>query len=357
MASSEVDQKFLGKLAKSVEKDNPLLASVLFKILGLSINLSSQLVSARKQRKTDTTTSASSLELYFHIIWLSREGLVLLEQYVLPMVGNYVELKVLAFKLRASFYHIFVLFHNTPPVSTLGIGTPEGQTTSTPPPTRVDKGKGIARDDDLDTQYSSLQNPPTFEGGPVHPPPGFGPEPPTAFLLKPGDYLPTAHRCFQEAVQLAEKLLWGSHSLRLSVKTEYAAFLYECVHDAEGSRKLAKETVAEVYDATEGIDNDMFNDACELVTVLGKMMKRGLGSSNTLRSKAQGSGSGTQGTPKTEQAETSAGPKVEPPPQNVKSDPRYTQGFAPQAAGDNNNKPVPPPVANPGLYAPPPGMI
>ncbi len=64
----------------------------------------------------------------------------------------------------------------------------------------------------------------------------------------------------------------------------------------EGSRKLAKEAIAEVYEATEGIDNDMFNDACELVTVLGKMMKRGLGSNNTLRSKAQGSGSGSQGT-------------------------------------------------------------
>jgi hypothetical protein len=93
-------------------------------------------------------------------------------------------------------------------------------------------------------------------------------------------------------VKLADELLWGSHSLRLSVKTEYAAFLYECVHDAEASRKLAKDTIAEVYDAAEGMDDDMFNDACELVTVLGKMMKRGLGSSNTtLRSKDLGSNS------------------------------------------------------------------
>jgi hypothetical protein len=303
MASSEVDQKFLGKLASAVENDNPLLASVLFKILGLSINLSSQLVLARKQRRADTTPSAHSLELSFHIIWLSREGLVLLEQYVLPMVGNYVELKVLAYKLRASFYHIFVLFHNTPPVSTMSVGTPEGQTTATVPglpPNRVDKGKGVARNDEVEAAHS-LQPPRTLEGGPVGPPPGFGPAPPTAFLLKPGDYLPQAHRCFQEAVQLAEQLLWGSHSLRLSVKTEYAAFLYECVHDTEGSRKLAKDTISEVYEATEGIDNDMFGDACELVTVLGKMMKRGLGSNNTLRSKAPGSSSGTQGTPKVEQ--------------------------------------------------------
>ncbi|KAL2023938.1 hypothetical protein VTK56DRAFT_715 [Thermocarpiscus australiensis] len=301
MASSEIDQKFLGKLAKAVENDNPLLASVLFKILGLSINLSGQLIKARKQRRQNATQTASFLELTFHIIWLSREGLVLLQQYVLPMVGNYVELKVLAYKLRASFYHIFVLFHNTPPVSTMSINTSEGQTTSTVPdlpPTRVDKGKGIARDDDQDENALQTGQPPrNLEGGPVGPPPGFGPAPPSAFLLKPGDYLPEAHQYFREAVQLAEELLWGSHSLRLSVKTEYAAFLYECVHDAEGSRKLAKDTIAEVYEATEGIDNDMFNDACELVTVLGKMMKRGL-ASNT-----KGSSSGTQGagTPRAEQ--------------------------------------------------------
>ncbi|KAK4163547.1 14-3-3 domain-containing protein [Cladorrhinum sp. PSN259] len=286
MASSEVDQKFLGKLAKAVENDNPLLASVLFKILGLSINLSQQLIKARKQRRHDGSPTAEQLDLSFHIIWLSREGLVLLEQYVVPMVGNYVELKVLAYKLRASFYHIFVLFHNTPPV-TSGTGSDSGHEGQVPPASasRVDKGKGIARDGQ-------------FEGGPVGPPPGFGPDPPSAFLMKPGNYLPTAHRFFQEAVQLADSLLWGSHSLRLSVKTEYAAFLYECVHDTELSRKVAKDTVAEVYDATEGIDNDMFNDACELVTVLGKMMKRGLqgGSTNNTLRKASGS---SQGTPKT----------------------------------------------------------
>ncbi|KAK4226902.1 14-3-3 domain-containing protein [Podospora fimiseda] len=283
MASSEVDQKFLGKLAKAVENDNPLLASVLFKILGLSINLSQQLLKARKHRRQDGTPTAEQLHLSFHIIWLSREGLVLLEQYVVPMVGNYVELKVLAYKLRASFYHIFVLFHNTPPV-TGGSGSDSGQD---PPASasRIDKGKGVARDGHRP------------EGGPVAPPPGFGPEPPSAFLMKPGNYLPTAHRFFQEAVQLADSLLWGSHSLRLSVKTEYAAFLYECVHDTELSRKVAKDTVAEVYDATEGIDNDMFNDACELVTVLGKMMKRGLPSStNNTSRKASGSSQATQRT-------------------------------------------------------------
>ena len=107
---------------------------------------------------------------------------------------------------------------------------------------------------------------------------------------------------------MANSLLWGSHSLRLSVKTEYAAFLYECVHDVEGSRKLAKETIAEVYDASEGIDNDMFNDACELVTVLGKMMKRGLVTANPGKGKAPASASGSQSTPPTETPLSAAAP-------------------------------------------------
>ncbi|KAI1738515.1 14-3-3 domain-containing protein [Xylaria scruposa] len=281
MASSEVDQKFLGKLGKQVEQNNALLASMLFKLLGLSINLAEHTAKARKQRKLDTSRATQSLELYFHIIWLAREGLIMLEQYVLPMVGDHGELKVLAFKLRASFYHIFVLFHNNPSVSTMGINTP---IPGIPPIPRLDKGKGVERSDAAsETGRSSVQPTHPMESGAVGPPPGFGPkisEPPGAFLLPSVDYRPTAREYFKQAVTLADNTLWGSHSLRLSVKTEYAAFLYECEHDYEGSRRLAKDTIAEVYDASEGMDDDMFHDACELVTVLGKMMKRGLESEN-----------------------------------------------------------------------------
>ena len=288
MASSEVDQKFLGRLAKSVEHSNAYLASWLFKVLGISISLAGQLVKARKARRLDTTRETQSLDLYFHIIWLSREGLVIVEQYVLPLVGDYVELKVLTYKLRASFYHIFVLFHNNPPVSAMGLTTQEASAAAAraaaaaAASSRLDKGKGVDRGFDFPgASLSSLQPTHPLEGGPVGTPPGFGPQPPepaASFLVPSVDYLPTAHQYFREAVALADSLLWGSHSLRLSVKTEYAAFLYECVHDQEGSRKLAKDTISEVYEATEGMDDDMFNDACELVTVLGKMMKRGLGS-------------------------------------------------------------------------------
>ncbi|RDA84674.1 hypothetical protein CP532_3521 [Ophiocordyceps camponoti-leonardi (nom. inval.)] len=280
MASSEVDQKFLGRLARAVENDNPLLSSILFKILGLSLNLAEQLVAAKKQRRPDPAAPQSFLKRVLHIIWLSREGLVLLQQYVIPMVGNYVELKVLAYKLRASFHHIFVLFHNQPPVSDMTSWTPELMAAAS------DIVRMAHNNDDDDGYPLHLTHP--LDGGPVGPPPGFEPHVallPPSFLLPSKDYLPTAHEYFKEAVGLADDLLWGSHSLRLSVKTEYAAFLYDCIHDADASRKLAKDTIAEVYDATEGMDDDMFRDACELVTVLGKMMTRGLDGSKPSASK------------------------------------------------------------------------
>ncbi|KAK0758722.1 hypothetical protein N5P37_009121 [Trichoderma harzianum] len=268
MASSEVDQKYLGRMARSVENDNTILSSTLYKILGLSLRLSDKLVEVKKQHKPDSTLH----ENIMRILWLAREGLKMLQEYVIPFVSNCVELKVLAYKLRASFYHIFVLFRNQPRVSNMPGWDPDAVPT------------GQVADDYQHAIHHSL------EGGPVGPPPGF--EAPVSalslsFLLPAKDYLPTANQYFEEAAELADKLLWGSHSLRLSVKTEYAAFLYECVHDANGSRSLARTTINEVYEATEGMDDDMFRDACELVTVLGKMMRRGLGSSNTLHSKAQ----------------------------------------------------------------------
>ena len=305
MASSEVDQKFLGRLARAVEPDNPLLSSMLFKILGLSLNLAEQLVAAKRQRKPDPATSPLFLKRVLHIIWLSREGLIMLQQYVIPLVGNYVELKVLAYKLLASFHHIFVLFHNQPAVSNMASWAPsarEAALESVMKEINANNGKFLGADeDDPISRSSSVQPTHPLEGGPVGPPPGFEAHVallPPACLLPVQDYLPTAHQHFKHAAKLADELLWGSHSLRLSVKTEYAAFLYECVHDPVASRKLAKDTIAEVYDATEGMDDDMFNDACELVTVLGKMMKRGLGSNNTLSSKQNDSGTtSTKATP------------------------------------------------------------
>jgi len=291
MASSEVDQKFLGTFAKNIATDNPLLSSLLFKLLGLSVLLTKQLVRARKLRKLDPTRATKSLDLYFHIIWLSREGLQLVERHVLDMVSFFEELKVLSYKLRASFYHIYVLFHNNPSINAATprqITTPPGLIS---PRQRQDKGKAPAATSPPDSRSSSVQPSHPMEGGPVQYPvtPGSARYSSSAadFLLESRDYIPTALTAFQEANELAEKLLWGSHPLRLSVKTEFAAFLYDCVKDAEQSRRLAKNTIAEVYNATEGMDDEMFEDAAELVGVLGRMMRRGLGggssSGGTLR--------------------------------------------------------------------------
>ena len=67
--------------------------------------------------------------------------------------------------------------------------------------------------------------------------------------------------------------------MRLSVNIEFAAFMYDCLHDGEGSRRLAKKAIKDVYDDQEGMSVDMFEDATEQVQILGKMTRRGLGGS------------------------------------------------------------------------------
>jgi hypothetical protein len=300
MASSEVDQKYLGHLAASTSHANPFLSAMLYKILGLSVILSKKLLRARKLRRLDPTRETKSLQLYHHIIWLSREGLVIVEQYILPMVQDYVELKVLAYKLRASFYHIFVLFHNQPAIHPPGISSLPSSAA------RQNGATATAKAADLNRMSISV-TPPPAEGGPVRRdtqggPPGLAPvqppKPASSFLLPPLDYTPTATECFSNAATLADALLPGSHPLRLSVKLEYAAYLYDCLHDTDACRRLAKQAIADVYNAQEGMDDESFEDAAELVGVLGRMVKRGGKTSSAGGSSTPGrSGDGSRGTP------------------------------------------------------------
>lgn len=270
MASSEVDQKFLGTFAKNIGNDNPLLSAMLFKVLGLSVLLSKQLLEARHLRETDPSIQSKQLlDLCLHITWLTREGLRIIEQYIIPMVATFSELKVLSYKIRASFYHVYVLFHNQPSISQEPI--PPSKRPSTPPGlasprSKLDKGKALEHV----TPYSDPQPPSSLQGGPVG-----GEPPPANFLVPAQDFLPTAFQCFVEVSDLSEKHLWGSHPLRLSVKLEFTAFLFDCVHDYEASRNLAKATIAEVYNSQEGMDEEMFEDAAELVATLGRMARRG----------------------------------------------------------------------------------
>ncbi|KAK4693865.1 hypothetical protein P7C71_g3611, partial [Lecanoromycetidae sp. Uapishka_2] len=309
MASSEVDQKFLGRFAKETNRTYAFLSSKLYQVLGLSVLLSKKLVRARRLRRLDTTRDTKSLQLYHHIIWLAKEGLWILEEYILPMVRNTTiyELKVLAYKLRASFYHIFVLFHNQPSINQTAI------------PSFSPDPKGKSKSTSTSTKRDSLRSSPSIEGGPVKVtaqllPPGLAPisipKPSASFLLPAENYIPKASAFFEYASALSDAHLSGSHPIRLSVKTEYAAYLYDCLHDGEASRKLAQTAIRDVYNAKEGMDDDMFEDAAELVGILGKMMKRGLdgpgsqGSSSTPRA---GNGS----TPATTPRSTPKGQKVD----------------------------------------------
>ncbi|KAJ5127243.1 hypothetical protein N7448_008022 [Penicillium atrosanguineum] len=256
MASSEVDQKALGNFAAVMALESPFLSAMLYKVLGLSVMLSKKLLRARRLRRLDTTRDTKSLQQYHHIIWLSREGLIILEGYILPLVNAFVELKVLSYKLRASFYHIFVLFHNRPIINP-------------PYPSQISKHDSIYGPDSL-TALGALNYPKP----PTSLPPGLAPvqpiPPASSFLLPPLDYTATATACFNHAALLADKLLPGSHPLRLSVKLEYAAYLTPLA-----SRRLAKYAIADVYNAQEGMDDESFEDAAEIVGVLGKMVKRG----------------------------------------------------------------------------------
>ena len=75
--------------------------------------------------------------------------------------------------------------------------------------------------------------------------------------------------------------------MRLSVRVEYVAYIYDCLHEAEQSRRLAKGSIRDVYEAQEGMDDESFEDAAEMVGILGRMMRRGLGGGS--------SGGGSQG--------------------------------------------------------------
>lgn len=162
--------------------------------------------------------------------------------------------------------------------------------------------------------------------------------PSASFLLPATDYIPTASSCFATAATVAAQLLPGSHPIRLSVMLEYAAYTYDCLHDAEGCRRIAKQTIAGVYNAQEGMDDESFEDAAELVGVLGKMMKRGLnGSSGTPGSRSRSEGS--RSTPRAGQGQA----KPSTPPKR-----RQEKPSTPTRARQD----IPPAVPSPGMSNP-----
>jgi hypothetical protein len=310
MATLDFDQKFLGRVASQTADNHPLLSASLYQILGLSVLLARRLVRARKLRKLDTSRDTPSLALYQHILWLSREGLSILELCVLPYAQDNQhgpECRVLSVKLRASFYHIFCLFHNQPPVTATNMPTTDPRTLGVPPfplserngngqrpsdpsslsPSSKRAGKQPMLREPIDSMVSetSFVTNPYATGGPVgtpspglpNAPPGFHHVPipqPSSFILPPLNFVPLAGGYFTTASGYATQYLPGSHPLRLSVALEHSAFLWDCMHDHEESRRIARRAIKDVYRAQEAMDDTEFEDAAELVGILGRMMKR-----------------------------------------------------------------------------------
>lgn len=320
MAVSQIEEKILGRLARETAASNQLLSAALYQVLGLSILLSPKLVKARRLRKLDTSRDTKSLQLYHHIIWLAREGLSITEVYILPYCQNGEngpQCRVMAAKLRASFYHIFCLFHNHPPISS--ISTRSGETRSSPSSGRSRRSPKNSKDSSggrRKTSKSGLRDPiPSMTSdasyitnpyaGPAATPPPPGPPPPiptearrtpirppglepinitasqtaASFLLPPLNFVPMAREHFETAQHLANTLLPSTNALRLSLSLDHAVFLWECEKDHERARRLARRTIKEVYASTEGLDDEEFANASVLVQALGGIVRRSSGDS------------------------------------------------------------------------------
>lgn len=321
MAASQIEEKILGRLARHSEPSNALLSASLYQVLGLSILLSRKLFRARKLRKLDITRDTKSLQLYHQIVWLAREGLAITEVYILPRCqdgSQGPEYQVMAAKLQASLYHVFCLFHNSPPInqtrhsgsSSSSNRSPKGgngqsrRSTSRSPKEgsahrRNKSGKAALRDpipsmtsdaSYITNPYASPPSPPPE--GPVPPlppearktpthPPGLtpikisSPQAAASYLLPPLNFVPMTREHFVITQQLAQDLLPPAHALRLSVSLEHSAFLWDCDKEPEQARQLARDTIKAVYASKEGLDDDEFADAAALVQALGGIVKRG----------------------------------------------------------------------------------
>ncbi|TQS38417.1 hypothetical protein Golomagni_01076 [Golovinomyces magnicellulatus] len=258
MAVSVVDKKYLGRFASKFQVEHPLLARSLFQILGIFTLLSQKLKIACHLRRYDTTQNPASLDLFTRITWYAREGLKILEEYIIPMVANFGEVKVLAYKLRASFYHAYVLYQNNPIIclktgqKTRLRAMKESSTLLT------ENGKSVEDrpSDELSLPDSFLPKLSLEEGNHKTDSETKCPSATdirSISLIPALDYRPIAHHCFQEAVVLAKTHLYGSHPLRLS---------------------LMVESISEVYEDQEGIDNEMFHDTLYFIGILGILMNR-----------------------------------------------------------------------------------
>lgn len=321
MALNEVEQKILGRLAKQVASSNEILSTSLYQVLGLSISLVRRLEKARRNRTLDRSRNTPSLQLYYQIIWLAREGLSITEVYILPYSQNGEqgpECRVMAAKLRASFFHVLCLYHNDPPINQLTpnmyevrssldsistpiLGYPQTRQSPTRSPGKGKKGTNgkrkrsrTPRDPTGATTPAGSYFTPAIATGPPQTPPPAGPPPPiptdvrqtptrppgftpieerasraaATFLLASEDFVTMAREHFENAQNLASKLLRPAHALRLSLTLEHAAFLRDCAKEYALARRLARKTVRELWAEVRGVSDEEFADASSLATGL-----------------------------------------------------------------------------------------
>ncbi|GAM83584.1 hypothetical protein ANO11243_015720 [Dothideomycetidae sp. 11243] len=309
MAASDIDQKILCRVAKEAALADPSLASAFYQVLGLSVILSRKLYKARKPRVKDV----KPVRLYHQIIWLAREGLAITESLILPFCQGRLSpsprCRVMAAKLRASFYHIFCLFHNQPAINnyTPTKTVPHNKSSSPAVSTRDARHRqAILRDTipSMTSDASYITNPYAVSGPaqttpPPYPLPPIPPlqssspysplhspglhiispirrSPPSAadFIMPPLNFVPATTTFFSQANTLARHFLSGSDPLRLSIAFESCAFTLECAKDLTLARDRARTTIRAVYNAPEGMEDADFQDAATLVQAVATIANR-----------------------------------------------------------------------------------
>lgn len=307
MASSEIDQKALAALCKESASFNVLLSKSLSEALGISVMLSRKLVRARKLRKFDISRETRSVTFYHEILFLAKSGLGLTEVMILPYCQSQDSgpvFQVMASKLRASFIHVFCLYHNNPPLHQLrqkNLENPNGLG-SRWMESRKNGHKESGVPSPVASERSYVTNPyaangpspaPTYNipamplspsrTAPVHPP-GLGlhtivdynpPASSATYLMPACNYTLDANFSFSRTFELAEALLDASHPLRLSVALEYATFLFDCLGDFDASQQLCKRAILAVYAGSDTTNVPMFEDSWILVNDMATLARRG----------------------------------------------------------------------------------
>lgn len=237
MATTEIDQSFLGVYAAATRHDYNELSRILYKVLGLSIMLSASLKNVRRLRSRQSTNHIRFSRLYERILWLSHEGLILVQQYVIPMVQHYLELWVLAHKMQASFFHIFVLLHDRPSLT--------------------DEAAANGSEDDA-TDTGAKGHKEQFV--------------PTPFIPSTIDFTPIATESFNQVDFLCEKYLPRFHPIRLSATLNFATYAYECLHDGEACKYIARKAIVEAYHSYDKMDVESWERSTKLIRILRKLI-------------------------------------------------------------------------------------